>query len=226
MSQHTLEQYRELVDRTKGEVLRASLNMYRSGLVAAVWGNVSARVPGTDLVVITPSGVDYEMLVEEMLCVIDLNTEEVVEGSYKPSSERLLHLTVYRAREDVFGVMHTHSNYASAFSVAHKDIPPVVEDLAQVVGGPVTCSKYALPGTPDLGRNVVKALGKKGAVLLANHGVVGVGHTVDEAFRTCLIVEKGAQIHAVAKLIGNPVLLSLEDVEHLRHEYRHSYGQK
>ncbi|TCP59275.1 L-fuculose-phosphate aldolase [Tumebacillus sp. BK434] len=226
MTQQILEQNRELVARTKGEVLRASLNMYRSGLVAAVWGNVSARVPGTDLVVITPSGVDYETLTEDMLCVMDLNTEEVVEGSYKPSSERLLHLAVYRAREDVLGVMHTHSNYASAFSVAHKDIPPVVEDLAQVVGGSVTCSKYALPGTPDLGKNVVKALGKKGAVLLANHGVVGVGHTVDEAFRTCLIVEKGAQIHAFAKMIGNPVLLSLEDVEHLRHEYRHSYGQK
>jgi L-fuculose-phosphate aldolase len=89
----------------------------------------------------------------------------------------------------------------------------------------VTCARYALPGTDCLGQNAVKGLGKKGAVLLANHGMVGVGDTVAEALRVCQVVEKGAQIAAIAKTIGNPILLSHEDVEWLRHSYKHGYGQ-
>lgn len=222
--QDTVKQ--EAVHKTKSEVVYAAKQMYRTGLVAAVWGNVSARVPDTDLIIITPSGVEYETITEDMLCVVDLHSEQVVEGHLKPSSEMKMHLHVYRARADVFGVMHTHSNYCSAFSVVHKDIPPIVEDLAQVVGGSVTCARYALPGSDELGQNTVKALGKKGAVLLANHGMVGVGDTVAEALRVCQVVEKGAQIAAIAKSIGNPILLSLEDVEWLRHSYKHGYGQE
>jgi L-fuculose-phosphate aldolase len=137
-----------------------------------------------------------------------------------------MHLSILRAREDVTGVMHTHSIYASACSAAHKEIPPLVEDIAQVVGGSVSVARYALPGTQELGNNVVKALGKKGAVLLANHGVVGVGEDIFEALRVCMIVEKGAQILAVSKMVGTPVLLSHDDVCHLRSGYKEHYGQQ
>jgi L-fuculose-phosphate aldolase len=214
------------VEQTKSEVLHAAKQMIRTGLVAAVWGNVSARTPGTDLVVITPSGVEYETLTSDMLCIVDLNTGEMVDGTYKASSETPLHLAVYRARSDVFGVMHTHSTYASAFSCARQEIPPLIEDLAQVCGGPVSVADYALPGTEDVGHNVVQSLGSKGAVLMANHGVVGVGKTVAEALRVCQIVEKGAQICAIAKSIGQPVLLSDEDVQWLREKYTTVYGQQ
>ncbi|MBL0388577.1 class II aldolase/adducin family protein [Tumebacillus sp. ITR2] len=216
----------EHIEQTKSEVLDAAKQMIRTGLVAAVWGNVSARVPGTDLVVITPSGVEYETLTLEMLCVLDMGTGQMVEGTLKPSSESPLHLAVYRARGDVFGVMHTHSTYASAFSCARQEIPPLIEDLAQVCGGPVSVADYALPGSEDVGRNVVESLGTKGAVLMANHGVVGVGNTVSEALRVCQIVEKGAQICAIAKSIGEPVLLSDEDVTWLREKYTTVYGQQ
>lgn len=215
----------ELLEQTKLDVVYGAQEMLRSGLVAAVWGNVSARVPGTDWIVVTPSGVEYATMTADMTCVIDLQSAEQIGGALKPTSELKMHLAIYRARPDVHGIMHTHSTYCSAFSVAHKDIQPVVEDLAQVVGGSVSCAKYALPGTDELGAHTVKALGRKGAVLLANHGMVGVGPTVAEALRVCQIVEKGAKIHAIAKLIGNPVLLSLEDVEWLRDAYTNSYGQ-
>lgn len=217
---------KERIEQTKSEVLFAAQQMIRTGLVAAVWGNVSARVPGADLVVITPSGVEYETLTLDMLCLIDMNTGEMVEGTLKASSETPLHLACYRAREDVLGVMHTHSTYASAFSCARQEIPPLIEDLAQVCGGPVSVADYALPGTEDVGRNVVEALGNKGAVLMANHGVVGVGKTVAEALRVCQIVEKGAQICAITKSIGEPVLLSDEDVAWLREKYTTVYGQQ
>jgi L-ribulose-5-phosphate 4-epimerase len=214
------------IAKIKRDVVSASIEMYRSGLVTAVWGNVSARVPGTDLVVCTPSGVEYELIEESKLCVIDLNTEQQVEGDLRPTSELQLHLAMYRFRDDVFGVMHTHSLYASAFAVAHKEIPPIVEDMAQVVGGSVSVARYALPGGTELAQYAVKTLGKKNAVLLANHGVVCVGENVQEALRVSQVVEKSAHIYAVAKSLGSPFLLSLEDVHWLRDKYKTSYGQK
>ncbi|WP_018133292.1 class II aldolase/adducin family protein [Effusibacillus pohliae] len=214
------------IGEIREQVLQAAKEMYERGLVASVWGNLSARVPGTGLIVVTPSGVDYRSLQAEDLVVIELETGRVAEGKLKPTSELPMHLAILKARPDVNGVMHTHSVYASACSAAHKEIPPIVEDLAQVVGGSVSVARYALPGTPELGANAVKALNKKGAVLLANHGVVGVGHDIMEALRVCTIVEKGAQIFAIAKMIGSPVLLSHEDVAYLRDTYKDHYGQK
>lgn len=207
-------------------VVRVAKQMSRLRLVVSVWGNVSARVPGTDLIVVTPSGVEYETLYEGMLPVVDLATGNKVQGRLRPSSEIPTHLAIYQAREDVFGVVHTHSIHASAFAVIREAIPALVEDIAQVAGGTVECAEYAPPGTPALGVKVVKALARRNAALLANHGLMGVGPTVDEALRVCQVVEKGAQIYAFARAVGRPFLLSDEDVERLRKAYLTSYGQK
>jgi L-fuculose-phosphate aldolase len=137
-----------------------------------------------------------------------------------------MHLAIYRARKDVLGVVHTHSIWASAFAAVHQHIPPVVEDLAQAVGGAVACARYALAGTEELAQNVLKALGRRAAALLANHGVVGVGPSVAEALRVCQIVEKGAQIHALASLLGRALPLPPSDVAALRHSYLTAYGQR
>lgn len=217
---------RARVALARGEVLEAAQRMLQLGLVVAVWGNVSARVRGSGLVVITPSGVDYDRLVADDLSVLEAATGARVEGRLKPSSELRTHLAVYRQRPDVGGVVHTHSLYASAFAVAHRSIPPIVEDAAQVVGGSVECAVYGAPGTQDLADKAVLALGPRGAVLLANHGVVGVGPTVAEALRVCQIVEKTAHIHALACRLGEPVLLSDAQVAELHHSYCTSYGQK
>jgi ribulose-5-phosphate 4-epimerase/fuculose-1-phosphate aldolase len=95
-----------------------------------------------------------------------------------------------------------------------------------VAGGHIPCAEYAPPGTPALGEHVVKALGSGNAVLLANHGIMGVGPTIDEALRVCQVVEKGAQIYATARAVGKPVLLSDEEVARLRQTYLTSYGQR
>jgi L-ribulose-5-phosphate 4-epimerase len=216
---------KEEILKVRQELLAAAKNMVEAGLVASVWGNLSARVGDSDRVVVTPSGMEYETLNVDDLVVVRLDTGEVVEGSLRPTSELHMHLAILRARPDVRGVMHTHSVYASACAAAHCPIPPLVEDMAQVVGGSVSVARYALPGTEELGQQAVQALGDKGAVLLANHGVVGVGETIAEAFRVCLIVEKAAKIYALSKLVGHPVILSQEDVDYLRHAYKTSYGQ-
>ncbi|BCJ85434.1 class II aldolase/adducin family protein [Effusibacillus dendaii] len=213
------------VREIKEQVLQAAKEMHEQGLVVSVWGNLSARIPETDQIVVTPSGVDYRTMQIDDLVVVEMGTGNVIEGRLRPTSELALHLAILKARSDVNAVMHTHSIYASACSTVHKEIPPIVEDLAQVVGGSVSVARYALPGTPELGACAVKSLGRKNAVLLSNHGVVGVGPNVMEALRVCQIVEKGARIFAIAKTIGSPALLSVDDVEYLRNNYQNCYGQ-
>lgn len=217
----------ERLGQTRQAVVRVAQAMSRLGLVVSVWGNVSARVRGTDLVVITPSGVEYESLSEGLLPVVSLETGQRVQGRLKPSSETPTHLTVYKARSDVFGIVHTHSLQASAFAVLREPIPALLEDIAQVAGGLVECAEYGPPGTVDLGEKVVRALGpSRNAALMANHGLLGVGPTVDEALRVCQVVEKGAHVYAVARGLGRPVLLSEQEIARLRQAYQTSYGQK
>jgi L-fuculose-phosphate aldolase len=161
-----------------------------------------------------------------MLCLVDVATGEKRAGRLKASSETKTHLALYRARPDVGGIVHTHSVYASAHAAARAPIPALVEDMAQVVGGTVECADYALAGTQALADNVVRGLGSRSAVLLANHGVFGVGPSVPEALRVCQIVEKAAWIHVLARTLGTPAVLPPEDVERLRDGYLHAYGQR
>lgn len=206
------------------EIIYFGKKMVKEGLVASTWGNISARV-GSNQIYITPSGMEYENLSLDDITLIDLNGN-VLEGKRKPSSELHLHCEIYKARADVQGIVHTHSQFASAYAVLHKPIPPLIEDMAQVVGGKVCVAQYALPGTIQLAKNSVKALGNKGAVLLANHGVVGVGFNLQEAYKACLLVEKTAHIGLAASSIGVPFTLSDEDVDWMRKGYLTTYGQK
>ncbi|MEW6066370.1 MAG: class II aldolase/adducin family protein [Bacillota bacterium] len=212
------------VEIAKEKVAELGKKMLTSGLVAGTWGNISAIVREAGVVVITPSGMDYTYLKSSDMVVLDLSGR-IIDGNRRPSSEAPLHLAIYRAREDVAGVVHTHSEVASAFAVVRQPIQPVVEDAAMLVGGPVEVAQYALPGTEELAHNVVAALGQRFAVLMANHGLVGVGRSVDEAFTVCQVVEKCARIYAWSKTIGQPVVIPEQDVLHLGRAYRSTYGQ-
>ena len=212
------------VEIAKEKVAELGKKMLTSGLVAGTWGNISAIVREAGVVVITPSGMDYTYLKPSDMVVLDLSGR-IIDGNRRPSSEAPLHLAIYRAREDVAGVVHTHSEVASAFAVVRQPIQPVVEDAAMLVGGSVEVAQYALPGTEELAHNVVAALGQRFAVLMANHGLVGVGRSVDEAFMVCQVVEKCARIYAWSKTIGQPVVIPEQDVLHLGRVYRSTYGQ-
>ncbi|MEW6573268.1 MAG: class II aldolase/adducin family protein [Bacillota bacterium] len=213
-----------LAEKARERVARSGIKMAQAGLVVGTWGNVSCRVSREDLVVITPSGMAYDSLQPQDIVVVNLDGE-IVEGERRPSTELELHLAIYRARPDVQAVMHTHSVFASAMAVARQPIPPVVEDVAQIVGGQVPVAEYAPPGSRQLARNVVSALGQGNAVLLCNHGVVGVGGSLDEAFVVCQIVEKAAQVYLWAGLAGTPAVLSEKEVADLRRDYLTFYGQ-
>lgn len=205
-------------------VLETGKAMKDSGLVAGTWGNISVR-SGAEGLLITPSGMPYHDLVADDLVMVDLEGK-VVQGRRKPSSEINLHLVIYRERPDVQGIVHTHSLYASVLAVTRKSLPPILEEMAQVIGGEVKVAPYAPAGTLELAEVAGKTLGSSGAVLLANHGVLGVGRTLAEAFLVCQIVEKGAQVYCLSQLMGTPRLLTDQDVFTLRKNYLESYGQK
>ena len=206
-------------------ILTVGKNLIASGLVVGTWGNISAWDSKHEGFWITPSGMNYLTLKEEDLVLIN-RQGKVIEGFRKPSSESLMHLAIYAKRSDVLGIVHTHSIHATAHAVARVSIPCIVEDLAQIVGGAVEVAPYHLTGTQDLADTVSVVLADKNAVLLANHGVIGVGRDLEEALTVCQVVEKAAQIHALSCLLGTPMDLSHKDVDLMRHGYVETYGQR
>lgn len=181
-------------------VLDAAREMHRAGLVVASSGNVSARA-GDGLLAITTAGKDYTTMGLDQIVVVDYDGEPV-EGDGVPSTEMLLHVAVYRARPDAGAVMHTHSVYASALSVAGLPLPPLIDEMVVLLGDSVQVSEYAFPGGEELGASVVAALGERNAALIRNHGLVGVGPDVGHALNVCLLAERIAHVYAVASTLG------------------------
>lgn len=204
------------------EVIRVGRAMYDKGLVVGTWGNVSRRKD--NLIAITPSGMDYLGLTPEDIVIVDLKGN-LVEGKWKPSTEVGLHARIYELYPQVGAIVHVHSPYASAFAVAGKVIPPVLEETAQLLGGEVRVAAYAKCGSSDLARNAADALQDRQAVLLANHGLVGVGKDGQEALNACLVAEKSAMVSVLAGQIGQINVLGPEEVSALRAGFA-SYGQK
>lgn len=206
-------------------VLNCAREIYHSGMVTGTWGNVSVRAKNKELMVITPSGMDYNVLEPEDMVLVDFSGK-VIEGQYRPSVETSMHLGIYQRRADIHAIVHAHSPYAVAFSVARKNIPVILEETAQVVGHEVKVAAYAHCGTQQLADNVAKALtGNKKAVLLANHGLVALGQDITEALKVAHIVEKTAMISIYARTLGPVHSLSAEDVAYLNHSFK-SYGQE
>lgn len=209
----------------RNQIVTIGLELLEEGLIAGTWGNISGRCFQSELVAITPSGRNYRTISPEDIVIVDYDGR-IKEGNGIPSSELPLHLAIYKARPDVQAVVHTHSIFASACSVARKTIPPIIEDLIQVAGGSIEVAEYALPGTAQLAVNTVNALGTKNAVLLANHGVIGCGQSLCDALLACELVEKAAQIYAYANQLGGAVVLSDEDVAVMHTFYQQYYRKR
>lgn len=213
-----LESLRELL-------VELHLELPKNELVRWTSGNVSARDPGSGLVLIKPSGVRYEQLRPEHMVVVDLEGE-VVEGNLQPSSDTASHLYIYRHRDDVGGIVHTHSPYATAFAAANRPIPPVLTAIADEFGGPIPCAGFALIGGEEIGEVVIEAIGSSPAVLLKNHGVFTVGPDAESAVKAAVMVEDAARTVWLALQIGQPEEIRPEDVAKLHHRYAHDYGQR
>lgn len=178
-------------------VLLAGLKLLRSGLVSGTWGNVSQRIDDK-LLVITPSGKDYETLSANDIVVVNINTMEF-EGKLKPSSECKLHAELYKTRDDINAIIHTHSLYASIVAAARKEIPCMSSEMLEILGATIPVTKYAISGSERLLKNTVNTIGNRNAILLANHGSFCVGKDMGSAFTCCEILEQSCRSYIAAE---------------------------
>jgi len=206
------------------EVLDACHKMEACGMTVGTWGNISIRCDDEHFV-ITPSGMNYSTLSTEDIVTVSLQGE-IVQGERKPSIEVGLHGSIYRARDDVRAILHTHPQFSTAFAIARKDIPPVSEELVQIVGEGVLCAKYALPGTDELAQYAVEALGDRSAVLVANHGAICVGDSIQQAFMVAEVLEKSSRAIIYASIVGQPHVISHKDCLMMRDFVANKYGQR
>jgi L-ribulose-5-phosphate 4-epimerase len=213
-----------MLEQLRDEICGLNRELPKQGLVAWTSGNVSGRDPQTGLVVIKPSGVRYEALMPAMMVVVDIEGK-VVEGDLRPSSDTAAHLYIYRHRDEVGGVVHTHSTFATAFAALGRPIPAVLTAICDEFGGPIPCGGYAAVGGDEIGREVVAHLGGGPAVLLRNHGVFTVGGTAEAALKAAVMVEDVARTVHFALQLGEPLEIPPEEVARARRRYLKDYGQ-
>ena len=214
-----------LLQAIREELVALNRALPENGLVVWTGGNVSVRDPDSGYVAIKPSGVAFPNLTPESMVVLDLNGN-VIEGEKKPSSDASSHLYIYRHRPDVNGVVHTHSNYATAFAAVGRPIPVYLTAHGDEFGGPIPCGGFALIGGEEIGKIVVETIGSSPAVLLKSHGVFTVGPSGEAAVKAAVMVEDVAHTTWLALQIGVPEEIPPDDVARLHYRYTRIYGQR
>jgi len=181
-------------------LVNAGLRLLHEGLVSRTWGNISIKVNDSEMLV-TPSGKFYDEITPNDMVLVNFKTNEY-KSEIKPSSEFKMHSGIYNDRKDVNAIIHTHQMNASTCAAARREVPPVLDDLAQIIGPSVRVAEYALPSTNKIVKATVKALKGRNAALMANHGAVCVGRDIDEAFVVCQVLEKGCKAFIEAEFLG------------------------
>ncbi|WP_207555933.1 L-ribulose-5-phosphate 4-epimerase [Intrasporangium flavum] len=209
------------------EVCALHAELTRYGLVIWTAGNVSARVPGRDLMVIKPSGVSYDDLTPENMVVCDLHGR-VVEGDLAPSSDTDAQAYVYRHLPEIGGVVHTHSTYATAWASRGEAIPCALTMMADEFGGEIPVGPFALIGDDSIGRGIVDTLtqSRSAAVLMRNHGVFTIGKDARSAVKAAVMCEDVARTVHIARQLGEPIAIDPAHVDSLYDRYQNVYGQR
>ena len=213
-----------IIDAARSQIVTAGIKMVEQKMIAGSWGNLSIKID-TSRCAITPSGRSYDSLNTEDIVVVDMQGNKI-KGALIPSSETPLHLAIYNAIPAAQAIVHTHSVYASACAALHRSIPALIEDLVQIIGGSVDVAEYALPGTKVLAENALIALQNKKAALLANHGVVCWGNSLETALMAAEIVEKAAHIYCICETMGGAKLLPESDIAIMHDFYKQHYSKR
>lgn len=195
------------------------------GLVAVHSGNASGLDPATGKLVIKPSGIDYDSLTPDMLVEVDLETGQSA-GRLKPSVDTPHHRYLYRHMPEVRFVIHTHSNYATAFAACHLPIPSVLTAIADEFGGAIPCTPYVSNDGDEIGRAILAYRGRGPAILLGNHGVFAWGETAAAAFKAAVMVEDVARTVFFARTLGTPKPLPTGEADRWFDRYHSRYGQR
>lgn len=214
-----------MLQSLKAQLCELHQSLPRQGLVAWTSGNISARDPGTGLVVIKPSGVRYEHLRPEHHVVVDLSGK-VIDSDLRPSSDTASHLYIYRHRPDIFGIVHTHSPYATAFAAHGRPIPCCLTAIADEFGGDIPCAGFAMIGGEEIGAQVVTNIGRSPSILLQQHGVFAIGASAEAAVKAAVMTEDAARTVMLAMSLGTPPRLPQADIDRLHNRYTTDYGQR
>lgn len=193
-----------------------------------VWtaGNVSQRLKSADLLVIKPSGVTYDELTPEKMVVTDLDGN-LVDGDRLPSSGTAAHAYVYRNMPNIYGVVHTHSTYATAWAARAEPIPCVLTMMADEFGGDIPVGPFALIGDDSIGQGIVDTLrdSRSRAVLMRNHGPFTIGKDAKDAVKAAVMVEEVARTVHISRQLGEPTRIAQSDIDSLYYRYQNVYGQ-
>ncbi|TFD85415.1 L-ribulose-5-phosphate 4-epimerase [Cryobacterium lactosi] len=218
------------IARVRADIARLHGELTANGLVVWTGGNVSGRVPGADLFVIKPSGVDYADLAPENMILCDLDGNVIPEtpgADRSPSSDTAAHAYVYRHMSEVGGVVHTHSTYATAWAARGEEIPCVITAMADEFGGPIPVGRFAIIGDDTIGQGIVEALTghRSRAVLMQNHGPFTIGKDARDAVKAAVMVEDVARTVHLARQGGPLIPIPQDAIDSLFNRYQNVYGQ-
>jgi L-ribulose-5-phosphate 4-epimerase len=220
----------EAIAEARKDVARLHAELVRYGLVVWTGGNISGRVPGADLFVIKPSGVEYDDLTPDKMILCDLDGK-VIPGTpgaeRSPSSDTAAHAYVYRNMPEVGGVVHTHSTYATAWAARGEEIPCVLTAMADEFGGPIPVGPFAIIGDDSIGRGIVETLAghRSRAVLMQNHGPFTIGSSARNAVKAAVMLEDVARTTHIAREAGPLIPIPQESIDQLFERYQNAYGQ-
>ena len=203
-------------------IIETAIAFNTSGLSVGTSGNLSARTSKGYL--ITPSGIPYHQLKAADIVEMDLQGN-VVHGDLKPSSEWHFHQDIYLAREEINAIVHVHSDYATGIACTRQDIPAFHYMVARAGGDSIRCAEYATFGTDALSQNAVKALQGRNACLLANHGMIALGESIDSAYKLAEEIENIAKQYYISKQLGAVVLLDGDEMKINLEKFK-TYGKQ
>ncbi len=213
-----------MLEEIRKKIVEAGLRLVKEGLVARSWGNISVRVDEKNML-ITPSGRTYESLKPEEIVLMNYKTL-AYDGKIKPSSEYHLHTMIYKQRKEINAVIHTHQMNATTVATARREVPPILDDMVQIIGPSVRVSKYTMAGTQKFAKNAVKAMQGRQAVLLANHGAVCIGRNLNEAFAVSEVLEKACKAFIEAEFLGGAKTISKFSATIMHQVYLKKYSRQ
>lgn len=199
----------------QSQLVQTAQRAYREKMFAATSGNLSVFDRESGKIYITPGSFPYEEMTPEDIMAIDLDGN-ILEGKHSPSSEWRMHAAIYRADKRVNAIVHTHSPYATAFAINHMRIPAVLYEMVFFLGGDIPVAEGAIPGTPEVGENCVPVLKERNGCLMANHGALAVGDTLDRAYTRAVYIEDAAKAYSVALTHGKTYEIGVEAENEIR----------
>ena len=215
-----------MIEKLREDVCAVNRMLPAAGLVTMHSGNASGYDPESGRLLIKPSGMDYDRVTPENLLEVDLESGKPIDASLRPSVDLPHHLFLYRNLPDVRGVIHTHSNYATAFAAVLKPIPLCLTAIADEFGAEIPCAPYVDNEGDHIGQAILKHRNRAPAILLGNHGVFAWGDSPRAALKAAVMTEDVAKTVFLAMQIGEPAPIPAEEAEKWYDRYHHRYGQK